>query len=64
MYSEFEAEFKDHFVFIGTLLQTEGSILIYMVSHMNSDHGAMVVFNTDDMTIKCLCRKYESIGMC
>jgi zinc finger SWIM domain-containing protein 3 len=64
MHSEFEAEFKDRFIFTGTLLQTEGSILTYMVSHMNSDHGAMVVFNTVDMTIKCSCRKYESIGMC
>jgi hypothetical protein len=64
MYLEFEAEFKDHFIFTGTLLQNEGSILTYMVSHMNSDHGAMVVFNTVDMTIKCSCSKYESIGMC
>jgi zinc finger SWIM domain-containing protein 3 len=44
--SEFEKEFKDQFLLIGQLLQTEGSILTYMVTHMQSSHGATIVFNT------------------
>lgn len=60
--SEFEKEFKDQFLLIGQLLQTEGSILTYMVTHMQSSHGATIVFNTADLTIKCSCRKYESVG--
>jgi zinc finger SWIM domain-containing protein 3 len=63
MFSEFESEFKDQFLFTGQLLQIEGSILTYMVTHMQSSHGATVVFNTADMTIKCSCRKFESIGV-
>jgi hypothetical protein len=31
---------------------------------MSSDHGATVVFNTDDMTMNRSCRKYASIGAC
>jgi hypothetical protein len=34
-----------------------------MVTHMNSNYGAIVVFNIADMTITCSCRKFESIGM-
>jgi zinc finger SWIM domain-containing protein 3 len=63
MFSEFEEEFKDQFLLTGRLLQTEGSILTYIITHMQSDHGATVVFNTEDMTTTCSCRKYESIGM-
>jgi hypothetical protein len=33
LYLEFEAEFKDQFLFSGTVLKTEGSILTYMVTH-------------------------------
>jgi zinc finger SWIM domain-containing protein 3 len=63
MYAEFEAEFKDQFVLIGQLLKTEGSILTYMITHIQSDQGATVLFNIDNMTMTCSCRKYESIGM-
>jgi zinc finger SWIM domain-containing protein 3 len=63
MYSEFEAEFKDQFLFSGTVLKTEGSISTYMVTHMQSDQGATVTFNAQSMIITCSCRKYESIGM-
>jgi hypothetical protein len=34
MFSEFETEFKDQFLLTGQLLQTEGSVLTYMVTHM------------------------------
>jgi zinc finger SWIM domain-containing protein 3 len=63
IYSEFEVEFKDQFLFSGTMLKTEGSISTYMVTHMQSDHGATVIFNAENMVITCSCRKYESIGM-
>jgi zinc finger SWIM domain-containing protein 3 len=63
IFSEFEEEFKNQFLLTGRLLQTEGSILTYMITHMQSDHGAIIVFNTQDMTTTCSCRKYESIGM-
>ena len=63
MYSEFEEEFKLHFSFSCKLLQTDGSVLTYLVTHMQSIHGATVIFNTADMDISCSCRKYESIGM-
>jgi zinc finger SWIM domain-containing protein 3 len=39
MYLEFETEFKDQFVLTGQLLKTEGSILTYMVTHIQSDKG-------------------------
>jgi hypothetical protein len=64
MFSEFETEFKNQFLLTGQLLQIERSVLTYMVTHMQSSHGATVTFNIADMTIKCSCRKYESIGMC
>jgi hypothetical protein len=63
IFLEFETEFKDQFLLTGQLLQTEGSVFTYMVIHMQSSHGATVVFNTADMTIKCSCRKYESVGV-
>jgi len=63
MYSEFEEEFKLHFSFSCKLLQTDGSVLTYMVTHMHSVHGATVIFNAADMDITCSCRKFESIGM-
>jgi zinc finger SWIM domain-containing protein 3 len=63
MYKEFEEEFKNQFSFSCKLVQTEGSISRFMVTHMNSNYGAIVVFNIADMTITCSCRKFESIGM-
>ena len=63
MYTEFEIEFKKQFEYSCKLLQTEGSISTFMVTHMHSNYGATVVFNNADMTITCSCRMYESIGM-
>nr|XP_015649995.1 protein FAR1-RELATED SEQUENCE 5-like [Oryza sativa Japonica Group] len=63
MYSEFEEEFTKQFSLSCKLLQTEGSILTFMVMPMESDQEATVVYNTADMTITCSCRKYESIGI-
>jgi hypothetical protein len=63
MYLEFEEEFKEQFSFSSKLLQTDGSILTYEVTHMYANHGATVQFNTVDNTITCACRKFECIGM-
>jgi zinc finger SWIM domain-containing protein 3 len=51
MYSEFEEEFKAQFSFSCKLLQNEGSISTFMVTHMNSDCGATVLFNSADNTL-------------
>jgi hypothetical protein len=34
-----------------------------MVTHMNSNYGATVLFNNEDNTITCSCRKFETMGM-
>jgi hypothetical protein len=63
MYTEFEEEFKCQFSYLCKLLQTEGPILAFMITHMHSNCGATVVFNIADKTITCSCRKFESIGI-
>jgi hypothetical protein len=54
VYSEFEEQFS----FTCHLLQYVGAISMYMVT------PTIIVFNSEDMTITCSCRKYECIGMC
>jgi zinc finger SWIM domain-containing protein 3 len=63
MYSEFENEFKRQFTLTCKLLETERGNLTFFVTYMQSDHGATVVFNSEDSTITCSCRKFEAIGM-
>jgi zinc finger SWIM domain-containing protein 3 len=63
MYNEFEKEFKCQFSLSCKLLQTEGSISTFRVTHMHSDCDATVVFNNVDNIVTCYCRKFESIGM-
>ena len=62
MYSKFEEEFKKQFTLSCNLVRTEGTNLTFMVTYMQSERGATVVFNTADSTIACSCRKFESIG--
>ncbi|KAJ1263508.1 hypothetical protein BS78_09G190400 [Paspalum vaginatum] len=62
-YLDFEEEFKKQFQYSCKLLQTEGPISEFIVTHMYSDYGAAVIFNTEDKTIKCSCRMFESIGL-
>jgi hypothetical protein len=40
-----------------------GALLSVDVTHIQSDQGATVLFNIENMTITCSCRKYESVGM-
>jgi hypothetical protein len=61
MHSEFKEEFKRQFSYSCKLLQNDGSISTFMITHMQSDQGAMVIFNTAEMTITCSCRKYKFI---
>jgi len=63
MYSEFEEEFKRQFTLTCELLKTAGTHLTFFVKYMQSDHGATVVLNTEDSTITCSCRMFESIGI-
>ena len=62
MYSEFEDEFKKQLSLSQKLLQTEGTNLTFFVTYMQSVRGATVVFNSEDSTITCSCRKFEAIG--
>ena len=62
IYSEFEDEFKKQLSLSQKLLQTEGTNLTFFVTYMQSDRGATVVFNSEDSTITCSCRKFEAIG--
>jgi hypothetical protein len=64
MYSEFEEEFKRQFTLTCDLLEATGTNLTFFVKYMESDRGATVVLNTEDSTITCSCRMFESIGMC
>jgi hypothetical protein len=37
--------------------------MVYKVLPMTLQHEAIVVFNSEDMSITCSCRMFESIGM-
>jgi hypothetical protein len=63
MYLEFEEEFKRQFTLTCELLKTMGTHLTFFVKYMQYDHGATVVLNTEDSTITCSCRMFESIGI-
>jgi zinc finger SWIM domain-containing protein 3 len=63
MYSEFEEEFKRQFTLSCELLEAAGTNKTLFVKYMQSDRGAIVVLNTEDSTITCSCRMFESIGM-
>ena len=63
MYSEFEEEFKRQFTLSCELLEAAGTNKTFFVKYMQSDRGATVVLNTEDSTIRCSCRRFESIGM-
>jgi hypothetical protein len=63
IYLDFEKQFKEHFSFSCKLFQTEGTIMVYKVLPMALQHEAMVVFNSEYMSITCSCRMFESIGM-
>jgi hypothetical protein len=63
MYSEFEEEFKKQFTLTCDLLEANGTNLTFFVRYMQSNCGATVVLNTEDLTITCSCRMFECIGM-
>jgi hypothetical protein len=64
MYSEFEEEFKRQFTLTCDLLEAARTNLAFFVKCMEFDHGATVVLNTEDSTIRCSYRMFKSIGMC
>ena len=63
LYSDFEKEFGEQFSFTCQLLQSEGTVRTYKVMPTRFQDEAIVVFNLEEMTITCSCRKYECIGM-
>ncbi|KAJ1261843.1 hypothetical protein BS78_09G061600 [Paspalum vaginatum] len=63
LYSKFEKEFGEQFSFTFQLLQSEGTVKTYKVMPTRFQDEATVVFNSEEMTITCSCRKYECIGM-
>ena len=62
LYSEFEEQFKQQFSAKCQLVSTAGTVKTYMVSPMKYEYEALVVFNSEDVTISCSCRRFESIG--
>jgi len=63
IYSEFEEEFKRQFTLSCDFLEAARTNKTFFVKYMQSDRGATVVLNTEDSTIRCSCRRFESIGM-
>jgi hypothetical protein len=63
LYSYFEEQFKKQFSFSCKLFQFEGAIRTYKVTPTKFQDEAVIVFNFEDTTITCSCRKYECIGM-
>lgn len=45
------------------LLEAAGTNSTFFVKYMQSDRGATVVLNTEDLTITCSCRMFECIGL-
>jgi hypothetical protein len=64
VYSEFEEQFREQISFTCQLLQSVGAISTYKVTPTRFQDEAIIVFNSEDMTITCSCRKYECIGIC
>ncbi|WVZ49619.1 hypothetical protein U9M48_000960 [Paspalum notatum var. saurae] len=63
IFSDFEEEFKKQFFVSCKLLQTEGTTMTYKVIPLKFEDEAIVVFNSEDITITCSCKKYECIGL-
>ena len=63
LYSDFEEQFKEQFSFSCKLFQSEGSINTYKVMPTKYQDEAIIIFNSEDMTVTCSCKKYECIGM-
>jgi hypothetical protein len=62
MYSEFEKEFKKKFTLTCDLVEAVGTNFTFFVKYIQPERGATLVFNTEDSTITCSYRMFESIG--
>jgi len=62
IYSDFEEQFREQFSFSCQLLESEGAMMTYKVTPSRFNDEAIIVFNSEDKTITCSCRKYECIG--
>jgi zinc finger SWIM domain-containing protein 3 len=63
LYSDFEEQFKQQFFVTCELISDVGTVRTYKVKPVAIEDEALVVFNYEDLTISCSCRRYESKGM-
>jgi zinc finger SWIM domain-containing protein 3 len=63
IYNDFEEEFKQQHSVKCESISIVGTIRTYKVMAMPFEDDALVIFNHEDVTISCSCRKYESKGM-
>jgi zinc finger SWIM domain-containing protein 3 len=63
LYSDFEEQFKQQLAVTCELVSTVGTVKTYKVKPVAFEDEALVIFNSEDVTISCSCRRYESKGM-
>jgi hypothetical protein len=63
LYSDFEEQFKQQLIVTCELISTVGTVKTYKVKPVAFEDEALVIFNYEDVTISCSCRRYESKGM-
>ena len=63
LYTDFEEEFKRQHYVKCELISEVGTIKNYKVMGAEYEAEALVVFDSENLTISCSCRRYESKGM-
>nr|CAD1818216.1 unnamed protein product [Ananas comosus var. bracteatus] len=63
IYADFEKEFKSQLVSACELVTSDGSIRTFKVSLLDSKNEGIVIFNVEDHTVQCSCKKYECAGI-
>ena len=61
LYSDFEENLKSNFLSHANCFNLKGQPIPIRLHQPNIE--AIIIFNSEDLTIKCSCRKYECIGM-
>ncbi|XP_010229807.1 protein FAR1-RELATED SEQUENCE 5-like [Brachypodium distachyon] len=60
LYSDFEEQFKHQFSVTYELISTVGTIKTYEVMPVAFEDEALVIFNHENLSVSCSCRRYES----
>jgi zinc finger SWIM domain-containing protein 3 len=63
LYSDFEEQFKQQLAVTCELVSMVGTVKTYKVKPVSFEDEALVIFNSEDVTVSCSCRRYESKGM-